>query len=695
MEKIADLQFYEAILRPGEQSTGRVTHHYGPSLTIAEVHPGYVPMTEEEVDQLEAGLDRVGQLGLAAFRHRQSEAFRKSKEARRHDGVAWNDKTIPGLQTPVGIDQNPFPDYTGTPTSSQLQGTVAVGIVIVSGPGALAFTQAEQDNVMTQVQHGLSWLGTATGTPVHFQYDFPNIVQLTLPDDPSGPNKERYWLEPTMEILGYDNPLDYVLALRSQLSTDWAYCAFFVKYSLKHFAYAYRGGPFLCMDYANDDWHPENIDRVFAHETGHIFNAPDEYDPCTCTATFGYYNVENGNCHPCAPDGGVPCLMYKNSFEMCDYTPWHVGCIIPAILWNQGMGQGEGYKDWLIGDVDNDGMDEVIQLWGPDWLGMIVYGWSDGMMKTLWSGNMNQGSNAIKYLIGDIDKDLQAEIIQLWSNNSKLSMIVYGWDGTAMTTVWSGDMNETTDAIEWLIGDINHDGKQEIIQLYENNGELGILIYQWSGTAMTLLWGSDELSENYIESNFVIGDLNRDGQAEIIQTWNNDGQLGMAVYGWSGTAMPLLWSNDQMNEPPEAEAWLIGDVNKDLKAELIQTYDNNGQLGMIVYGWNGTEMEALWSNSIMNDEVDAMDWLVGDVNKDGQMEIVQLQNNGGWLGIVAYGWENGAMTTIPYGYKNMGQGSGAEAWLIGDINGLGYADIVQPWADGSNLGMIIYGRVRY
>ncbi len=108
MEKIADLQFYEAILRPGEQSTGRVTHHYGPSLTIAEVHPGYVPMTEEEVDQLEAGLDRVGQLGLAAFRHRQSEAFRKSKEARRHDGVAWNDKTIPGLQTPVRIDRKPF-----------------------------------------------------------------------------------------------------------------------------------------------------------------------------------------------------------------------------------------------------------------------------------------------------------------------------------------------------------------------------------------------------------------------------------------------------------------------------------------------------------------------------------------------------------------------------------------------------------
>ncbi len=45
----------------------------------------------------------------------------------------------------------------------------------------------------------------------------------------------------------------------------------------------------------------------------------------------------------------------------------------------------------------------------------------------------------------------------------------------------------------------------------------------------------------------------------------------------------------------KAEAWLIGDVNKDLKAGAHPNpYDNNGQLGMIVYGWNGTEMEPLW-----------------------------------------------------------------------------------------------------
>ena len=59
--------------------------------------------------------------------------------------------------------------------------------------------------------------------------------------------------------------------------TDWGYCAFFTKYPVGHFAYAYLGGPYLVMQYAIDGWGPNNIDRVFAHETCHIFNAPDDY----------------------------------------------------------------------------------------------------------------------------------------------------------------------------------------------------------------------------------------------------------------------------------------------------------------------------------------------------------------------------------------------------------------------------------
>ena len=64
------------------------------------------------------------------------------------------------------------------------------------------------------------------------------------------------------------------------------------------------------MQYDNDGWTPDNIDRVFAHETGHIFGCPDEYasSGCNCSAKFGWFREPNGNCQNCATPF-LDCLM--------------------------------------------------------------------------------------------------------------------------------------------------------------------------------------------------------------------------------------------------------------------------------------------------------------------------------------------------------------------------------------------------
>jgi hypothetical protein len=119
----------------------------------------------------------------------------------------------------------------------------------------------------------------------------------------------------------------YIEDLRQRFGTRWAYCAFVTKYPLGWFAYAYIGGPYLVMNFYNDGWGVENLDRVYAHETGHIFTAPDEYasSGCSCGGAYGRWGKPNDNCENCAPNGGVPCLMKGNDFSMCVYTPAHLG----------------------------------------------------------------------------------------------------------------------------------------------------------------------------------------------------------------------------------------------------------------------------------------------------------------------------------------------------------------------------------
>jgi hypothetical protein len=150
--------------------------------------------------------------------------------------------------------------------------------------------------------------------------------------------REDRWRNPAVAALGHqanwNGVWDYVNDLRRRLGTEWAYCGFFTKYPLGHFAYASFGGPRVVMDYNNDGWGPTNIDRVFAHETGHIFNCPDEYaaSGCDCGGQWGYWRTPNGNCENCAPGGGIACLMKANTWAMCEYTASQLGWTSPWAL---------------------------------------------------------------------------------------------------------------------------------------------------------------------------------------------------------------------------------------------------------------------------------------------------------------------------------------------------------------------------
>ena len=332
-----------------------------------------------------ADLDDTGLLGLQALRLRETSDFITAKAQRLLAGEAWDTANAMPPDAPSGMAGAAPPDtpsgtagapppaapsgtagaappdaLSGTatallpketatstkeagspalavalPTSARMTGLIAVGLIIVQGPsGNLQFTDAERAKVVAEVQNGLGWLATMEpGGSVSWSYEI-KVVPITVtpgPDSLSFDQKEERWRNPTMAALGFSADFAgvtaYVQDLRNRLGTEWAYCAFFTKYPIGHFAYASIGGPRLVTDYAVDGWGIDNMDRVFAHETGHIFGAPDEYTSsgCNCAGSWGFYSKPNINCESCAPGGGITCLMRANDWAMCSWTPAHLG----------------------------------------------------------------------------------------------------------------------------------------------------------------------------------------------------------------------------------------------------------------------------------------------------------------------------------------------------------------------------------
>jgi len=333
-----------ALDAPGGPQPTRFVHRYGDRVLIGldpprvrdDVQP--LALTGHAAAEASAeGLSETERLGLEAFRHRLQPQYVRAKQHRARDQQPWNMQGCMSVAQALPDDGLRALDaHAPAPTSSYLEGSVAVGIVIVEGPTAdLRFSAAERTKVVAEVQNGLSWLASMNPSGgISFTYDI-RVVTLTVPPNPSAPDLEAHWRNPAMAALGYtpdwNGVVRYVEDNRTRFRTRWTYCAYFTKYPINWFAYASIGGPRLVMAYANDGWGPDNIDRVFAHESGHVFGCPDEYagSGCSCGGSWGRFGRPNSNCENCAPGGGVPCLMKANTWALCNVTPAHLGWLSP------------------------------------------------------------------------------------------------------------------------------------------------------------------------------------------------------------------------------------------------------------------------------------------------------------------------------------------------------------------------------
>ena len=264
-------------------------------------------------------------------------------EVTNYSNFLGNDVIIPPDIENKGSNLGPDPGYYDL--SEYMIGTVALGVIFLESDGSIDpstedWTQQEKDAALGGLGIGGGYLLWGNWyqslnyfpSPLMFYWDV-NTVEISYepiihPSANTVDTWEKLYVAEAMGKLGYttgdwmQRVRDYNNYIRDTIETtpgyygtDWAYTVFLVDnsndadglFSDGYHAYAYLGGPFtVCPHLYPVVPGPPSLKEVFAHETGHIFYATEEYNGQT--EYSGYLNAADVEGSGCIMDNLVSCV---------------------------------------------------------------------------------------------------------------------------------------------------------------------------------------------------------------------------------------------------------------------------------------------------------------------------------------------------------------------------------------------------
>ena len=285
---------------------------------------------------------------------------------------------------------------------------------------------------------------------------------------------------------------------------------------------------------------------------------------------------------------------------------------------------------FAIGDIDNDGKNEIGVAWGHHF---SAFKWNGEKYENIgrYIITKKKGwATTLDCIVGDCDNDGKNEVVVTGGYNDPAipEVLVLSWDGSKFMekSEWNAPGRYSI-YFPW-IADVDGDGKNEIIC---NTNETVVL--KWDGNE----WNANTVATYGEREIYPFGcvskDSDGDGKAEIHVTFYAP---ELKIFEWNGSGYEEKWSHYWEGEEGTIEAIDVGDVDDDGIPEVCVGTDK-----VHILQWDGSEYKEEY---VINETYGMLAvTCVGDFDNDGKNEI-----NAGAVGvdygesykswIFKYGW---------------------------------------------------------
>ena len=287
-------------------------------------------------------------------------------------------------------------------------------------------------------------------------------------------------------------------------------------------------------------------------------------------------------------------------------------------------------------------------------------------------------------------KKERADLASVWDYNNEAATAMF--ESTSSAFAYPGQWlidGGWDNATRWLAGDVTGDGLADTVAVWNDNGTNAIAVRKSTGTSLVELgqWALNVGPFN--DSNvWLPGDFNGDGMVDIARAVDDGGTTTIHVLESTGSSFgpPTLWANQQAWWEAGAN-WVTGDFNGDGKADIATVWSNAGST-MIT--------ERLSTSTSFTPTTYAMDyggwtsgasWLPGDYNGDGKTDLAAVSNSNATTSVGVY-LSTGAGFNTRVQWPTQGGWAGG-MWASGDFNGDGLTDIANAWDANSTAAIAV------
>lgn len=341
---------------------------------------------------------------------------------------------------------------------------------------------------------------------------------------------------------------------------------------------------------------------------------------------------------------------------------------------SQTLPNGVSGSSLALGDLDGDGdLDLVMSGFDGSAYHLKIFV-NDGTGKMTLSQSLSPGVSSASLALGDLDGDGDLDLVMSGDDGSGKHFKIFRNDGAGKFSLFQ-TMSPGIYQSSLVLGDLDGDGDLDLVMSGYDTTTRHLRVYANDGTGTFTL--AQTLSPGVTTSSLALGDLDGDGDLDLMMSGDDGSVNHLKAFTNDGTGKFFL--SQSLSPGVSTSSVGLGDFDGDGDLDLAMTgYDGSGYQ-FKVYANDGAGKFTL--SQSLSPGLQISSTALGDIDGDGDIDLLVSGDDGvGGKHFKSFANDGTGKFTLS---QSLSPGVLGGSLVFGDLDGDGDLDLVMSGFDGS------------